>query len=109
MCTKFFRTVYQEILVLHYFKNSIKSIGRSKGVLLACAPPTGSISFIFAYVFANGSVPPPMGNPGSATEKAPQNDENAYLVMKTQELLGPQGGPCNPANKGSLHSHNSAT
>ena len=36
-----------------------------QGVLLACASPTGSISFIFAYVFAEmcvsevGTPPPP--------------------------------------------------
>ena len=53
-------------------------IGGSRGAPPACAPPTGSISFIFAYVFAekcmrqrlappNGSARPPTGNPGSAT------------------------------------------
>ena len=49
-----------------------------RGVPLACAPPTGSISFIFAYIFAKsvcigGWCPrmgqhAPMGNPESATE-----------------------------------------
>ena len=48
-------------------------IGGSRGVLLACTPPTGSSSSIFAYVFAEKcprwrSAPPSMGNPGSATD-----------------------------------------
>ena len=53
---------------------------RIQGVLPVHAPPTGSISFVFAYVFAKKcthprlvlpqrvSTPPPTGNPGSATE-----------------------------------------
>ena len=54
-------------------------IGGSRGVPPTHAPPTGSISFIFTYVFTKKctyrrSVPspmgqhPPMGNPGSATD-----------------------------------------
>ena len=50
-----------------------------QGGAAGMCPPTGSISFVFAYVFTkkcmrrrsappNGLAPPPMGNPGSATE-----------------------------------------
>ena len=53
-------------------------------------PPTGSISFIFAYIFAKKCMrwrsappqqvgaPPPMGNPGSATDHV---TEAATLAM----------------------------
>ena len=54
------------------------SSGRSGGAPLMHAPPTGSIPFIFAYVFAKKCMHqrlapptvwhPPMGNPGSATK-----------------------------------------
>ena len=50
---------------------------RIQGALPACVPPTGSISFVFAYVFAKKCTHrrlappmgrrPPTGNPGSAT------------------------------------------
>ena len=45
---------------------------RIQGGAAGARPPTGSISFIFPYVLAEKCtrqrlVPPPMGNPGSAT------------------------------------------
>ena len=52
--------------------NTVIVIGGSRGRRRRTPPPTGSVSFVFAYVFAEKctrqrSVPPPTGNPGSTT------------------------------------------
>ena len=66
--------IHSEIYNIH--------IGGSRGGAAGAPPPTGSISFVFAYVFVKkytcrrlappppptGRRPPPTGNPGSATD-----------------------------------------
>ena len=52
---------------------SVCVIGGSRGDAAGLPPPTGSISFVFAYVFTKkctcwrSAPPPPTGNPGSTT------------------------------------------
>ena len=70
-----------------------KCIGGSRGVPLAHAPPTGSISFIFAYIFAKKCMrrrlaPPPNG---SAPPKWEILDLPLEMYGKMKEL-GPIGG-----------------
>ena len=62
-------------------------------------PPTGSISFVFAYVFMEKcmhqrSVPllwvsaPPMGNPGSATGAPGGQMSSVYVITMPNLCLG---------------------
>ena len=74
-------------------------IGGSRGGAAAPPPPTGSISFVFTYVFAEKCTrrrlappppppPPPTGNPGSATDGDAEISENEFLhpkVVRTSE------------------------
>ena len=68
------------------------------GVAASVHPPTGSNSFVFAYVFAkkhphqrsappNGSVPPPMGNPGSATEYGNMHILMIFLIYVLTDVV----------------------
>ena len=59
---------------------------RIKGGRRWCAPPTGSNSFVFVYVFVkkrplrrSAPPPPPTGNPGSATGIGHWRKINAHL------------------------------